>query len=128
LMEVSKESLLDDEDKDIDTDRSSESQVYRLIREMAHRTKSKRKTTRRPKRFGRGPGGERDHDIDMDQDESSDDGDEDELSMVEIRSRALGAGYTEAQLMNTIVQYEEMDIWIRVANGSKLRFIDGGSP
>jgi len=127
-MDCSKESLLDDDDKEQETDRSSESNIYRLIREMAQLSGKKKKPARRSKRFGKGPGGERDYDMDY-EDDSSDDGIEGELSVVEIRSRVLGAGYTEVQLNSTIMQYEDINIWTRVANGTKLRFIDNiGSP
>ena len=47
--------------------------------------------------MGKGPGGERDMDVD-----DSDEEDE-ELSMVDIRGRVLAAGFTEAQLMETII-------------------------
>ncbi|KAG6336325.1 hypothetical protein ID866_2774 [Astraeus odoratus] len=115
LMECSKESLYDDEDREHEPDRSVISQIYRLIKQMA--AEGGRKRRKRQRRFGRGPGGERDMNID------SDDDDEDELSLIDIRSRILGAGYTEAQLNDTLVEYENVDIWARVANGSRLRFI-----
>ena len=105
LMEASKESLLDDEDKEWEGDRSQQSQIYRLIKEMSRRTQKggKNSSTRRARRFGKGPNGERDFDMDMDEDSSDEDGHED-LSMVEIRSRVLGTGFTEAELMSTIQQ------------------------
>jgi DNA replication licensing factor MCM7 len=52
--------------------------------------------TRGEKRFGKGPGGERDMDVDSDDEDGS------ILSMMDIRARVLSAGYTEAQLMETI--------------------------
>lgn len=104
LMDCSKESLLDDDDKELETDRSSESNIYRLIREMAQLSGKKKKPVRRSKRFGKGPGGERDYDMDYEDDSSDDGGREGELSLVEIRSRVLGAGYTEVQLNSTIMQ------------------------
>jgi DNA replication licensing factor MCM7 len=105
LMEASKESLVDEEDKEWEGDRSQQSQIYRLIKEMSRRTPKGRKTrqSKRMKRFGKGPSGERDVDMDVDEGSSDDDGHE-ELSMVEIRARVLGAGYTEALLMSTIQQ------------------------
>lgn len=93
LMECSKESLLDEEDREVETDKSSQSRIFRLIKELAGVKQNKRA----PKRFGRGPGGERDMDVD-----DSEDDDTNVLTMVDIRNRVLAAGYTEAQLMETI--------------------------
>ncbi|KAF8844833.1 minichromosome maintenance protein mcm7p [Paxillus ammoniavirescens] len=118
LMECSKESLDDDEDKEYEPDRSVVSQIFRLIKNMAG--EGGRKRRKRQRKLGRGPGSERDMDIDSDE-EDDDDG---ELVLIDIRSRVLGAGYTEAQLNDTIAEYESIDVWARVANGSKLRFID----
>ncbi|KIK82554.1 hypothetical protein PAXRUDRAFT_832183 [Paxillus rubicundulus Ve08.2h10] len=118
LMECSKESLDDDEDKGYEPDRSVVSQIFRLIKNTAG--EGGRRRTKRQRRFGKGPGGARDMDIDSDE-EDEDDG---ELALIDIRSRVLGAGYTEAQLNDTIAEYESIDVWARVANGSKLRFIN----
>lgn len=106
LMECSKESLIEDEDKDRDRDRSVVSQIYRLIKDMSmskQNRKSKRQR-RRPRRMGRGPGGEREMDVDEEFDDSSDDDESGELSLVDIRARVLSKGFTEAQLMDTIIQ------------------------
>ncbi|KAI0664752.1 MCM-domain-containing protein [Cubamyces menziesii] len=121
LMEVSKRSLDDDEDEAHDHDRSDVSKIFRLIKEMAKQaqTGKKGRRTRGSKRFGRGPQGERDMDVDSDEEENAE-----ELSMVDIRSRVLTSGFTEAQLMETIIEYERLDVWTRVANNSKLRFIE----
>ncbi|GLB34765.1 putative MCM family protein [Lyophyllum shimeji] len=117
LMACSKESLHEDTDKEFEPDRSIVSQIFRLIKGMANVDRTpKRNRRRQTKRLGRGPGGERDMHVDSDEDE-------DELSMVDIRARVVNAGFTEAQLMETISQYEDLDIWMRVASGSKLRFI-----
>jgi len=97
LMECSKESLNEDEDRDYEPDRSVISQIYRLIKQMA--VEGGRKRRKRQRRFGRGPGGERDMDIDSDEDE-----DDEELPMIDVRSRVLSAGYTEAQLNDTIIE------------------------
>ncbi|KAH9930757.1 MCM-domain-containing protein [Fomitopsis serialis] len=126
LMEVSKESLHEDEDEERDQDQSATSKIYRLIKDMAADSraggKSKRRK-RRTKRLGKGSSGENDMDVD-DEPESSDEENAGELSMIDIRARVLRSGFTEAHLMETIVQYEDMDVWTRVANNSKLRFID----
>jgi len=95
-MECSKESLQDDEDKEYEPDRSVVSQIFRLIKSMS--SEGGRKRRKRQKRFGRGPGGEREMEVDSDEDE--DDGEE--LTLIDVRSRVLGAGYTEAQLNDTI--------------------------
>jgi DNA replication licensing factor MCM7 len=138
LMECSKESLQDEDDKEPDLDKSPISQIFRLVKSMAGSGDINLKRSKRPKRLGKGPDRERDMDID------SDDEDEDDstvLSMTEIRARVLSSGYNEAQLMETITtvslsglycngkisnsfqQYENLEIWVRVANNSKIQFI-----
>ncbi|KAK7693947.1 hypothetical protein QCA50_003521 [Cerrena zonata] len=119
LMEVSKESLYDDDEKDFDHDRSAVSKIYRLIRDMAIASKKTGRKPKRQRRLGKGPGGERDNRDDEDEDE------DEELSLVDVRARVLQAGFTEAQLMETVIAYEDNDVWMRVANNSKLRFIQG---
>lgn len=114
LMECSKESLYEDEDREQEADRSVVSQIYRLIKQMVAEGGQKRR--KRQRRFGRGSGGDPE---DSDEDEGSE-----ELSMIDVRSRVLGAGYNEAQLNETIIEYENVDVWTRVANGSRLHFID----
>jgi len=124
LMEVSKESLQEDEDEERDQDRSDVSKIYRLIRDMAIDRRSggkNKRSKKKTRRMGKGPAGENDMDVD---DDDSEDEDLDELSMIDIRARVLRTGFTEAQLMETIVEYESVDVWTRVANNSKLRFID----
>ncbi|KAI0263377.1 minichromosome maintenance protein mcm7p [Gloeopeniophorella convolvens] len=116
LMEASKESLRDeDEDADArDADRSDTSRIYRIVKDMAAGAAGASSAgARRARRLGRGPEGERD---------DGEDGALDVLSMVDIRARVLRAGYTETQLMTTIQEYEDLNIWTRVANGSKLSF------
>ncbi|KAF9535247.1 minichromosome maintenance protein mcm7p [Crepidotus variabilis] len=112
LMECSKESLMDEEEAEFEVDRSTTSQIFRLIKAMAGST-----LDRGEKRLGKGPGGERDMDVDSDDDEGG------ILSMTEIRARVLNSGYTESQLMETITEYEDTEVWMRVANGSKLQFV-----
>jgi len=119
LMEVSKESLQEDADKEYEPDKSAVSQIFRLIRGMATKGEeaSPRKSKRR--RLGKGPGWERDMDVDSDEEESVE-----ELAFIDIRARVLRAGFTEAQLNQTVAEYEDLDVWTRVANGTKLRFIN----
>lgn len=104
-MEVSKESLQDDEDKERDQDRSDVSRIFRLIKDMASdkQVGGKSKRWQKSKRLGKGPTGEQDMDVDED-DEDEDEDDLEELSLVDIRARVLRSGFTEAQLMETIVQ------------------------
>jgi DNA replication licensing factor MCM7 len=125
LMAVSKESLIDDVEKERELDHSEASIIYRLIKDMA---------AGRADLMGKGPGGETSMDIDEDVPSE-------ELSMVDIRARCQAKGYTETAIMDTILQvylpflpimvhaltkitsqYEELDVWTRVANGQKLRF------
>jgi len=145
LMEASKESLLEDENKEDGAggDRSTASRVYRLIRDMFDKgKKGKKRRFVRKKRFGKGPDRERDQDMDVDAD--SDDEDEGTLSMIDVRARVLAAGFTEVDLMGTIAevsemsplstrsftnicwipQYEGLEILMRAANGTKLQIIN----
>lgn len=102
LMEVSKKSLADDEDESHDHDRSDVSKIFRLIKDMAKQAHSGKKSRRArgTRRLGKGPSGERDMDVDDDDDEEA----AEELSLVDIRSRVLTSGFTEAQLMETILE------------------------
>ena len=95
LMECSKESLQDEDDKEPDVDKSPISQIFRLIKSMAGSGDGSTMRSKRPKRLGKGPDRERDMDIDSDEDSTV-------LSMTEIRARVLSSGYNEAQLMETI--------------------------
>ncbi|KAK0205704.1 MCM2/3/5 family-domain-containing protein, partial [Armillaria fumosa] len=99
LMECSKESLYEDDEQEREPDKSAVSQIYRLIKSMKdnldddENTPVKRRRT--TKRIGKGPGGEQD--MDVDEPESGP-----VLSMVDVRARVTTAGYTEAQLVETI--------------------------
>ncbi|KIO19909.1 hypothetical protein M407DRAFT_82167 [Tulasnella calospora MUT 4182] len=115
LMAKSKDSLRDDDDEgERDADHSVESKIYRIIKDMAA---SGKRRAGRGRKIGRGPGGERDMDVD-DEDEEA----EPELDMVDVRARVLAKGFTEDQLVATIDEYEDMNVFTRVANGTKLRF------
>ncbi|KAK0239767.1 MCM2/3/5 family-domain-containing protein [Armillaria nabsnona] len=117
LMECSKESLYEDDEQEREPDKSAVSQIYRLIKSMKdnldddENTPVKRRRT--TKRIGKGPGGERD--MDVDEPESGP-----VLSMVDVRARVTTAGYTEAQLVETIDKYEELGVLAKVSNGAKL--------
>jgi DNA replication licensing factor MCM7 len=97
LMEVSKASLQDDNEKDFEPDRSATSQIFRLIKGMAG--KGSRRSKRR--KLGKGPDRQRDMDVESDDDDEMDSS---EVALIDIRARVLQAGFTEAQLNETIVQ------------------------
>ncbi len=107
LMDCSKESLRDEDDREPDVDSSYISRIYRIIKEMAGSGGSKR--PRRAKRMGKGPAGERDMDVDSDEDE-----DGTVLSMLDMRARVLGAGFTEAQFMETITAVSKFACYIPI--------------
>ncbi|KAF5387543.1 hypothetical protein D9757_006542 [Collybiopsis confluens] len=121
LMECSKESLMEDNDQDREPDRSATSKIFRLIKGMAGAGKARK--PKRQRKLGKGPSGERDMDVDSDDDDNDSDYEASGLSMVDVRSRVLKAGFTESQLMEAISEYEEIEIWQRQANGTKLVFI-----
>ena len=98
LMEVSKESLYDDEEKEYATDRSDVSKIFRRIRDMFMKRGGATRNLRGRKRFGKGPDGERDMDVD------SDDEGTEQVSMINIRNEIMGRGFTEAQFMQTIIE------------------------
>ncbi|CAA7271618.1 unnamed protein product [Cyclocybe aegerita] len=116
LMECSKESLQDEEDREVEVDQTPISKIFRLVKDMAGSGGSGQRS-KRQKRFGKGPGGERDMDVDSDEEDGK------VLSVLDIRARVISAGFTEAQLMETITAYEDLEIWVRVAGGSKIQFI-----
>ncbi|KAJ9306183.1 hypothetical protein DTO217A2_4299 [Paecilomyces variotii] len=52
------------------------------------------------------------------------DGEEGELSMKRIRERVLAKGFTEDQLVQTVDEYANMDIWQITGNGTRLMFVE----
>jgi DNA replication licensing factor MCM7 len=96
LMDVSKESLQEDADKEYEPDKSAVSQIFRLIKGMAG---TGGKSRRKRRRLGKGPGRERDMNVDSDEDEETD-----ELQLIDIRARVLNSGFTEVQLNDTIAE------------------------
>ncbi|KAJ7172150.1 MCM2/3/5 family-domain-containing protein [Mycena filopes] len=134
LMECSKQSLDDDDGAELGPDKSALSQIFRLIKQMAGAgaPAGKRKQPRRKKqkRLGRGPNRERDMDVDSESEGGSDDEynvDPEEVSLIDIRARVTQGGFTEAQLNETIAKYEDLNVLMRVANGSKIRFVTADS-
>jgi DNA replication licensing factor MCM7 len=97
LIDVSKESLQEDADKDHEPDMSATSQIYRIVRGMVSSGKENQRQSKRRRKLGKGPSGERDMDTDSDEDD-----DDTELTLVDIRARILRLGFTEAQLNETI--------------------------
>ncbi|KAG9125137.1 Mcm2-7 hexameric complex component [Ceratobasidium sp. 392] len=112
LMEASKESLEERTEDGGEGDRTATSRIFRLMKGMATQP------TRR--RLGRGPGGESNMDVDEDDDSSE----MMQVAMVDLRARVLAKGFTETQLMDTIQQYEAINIITRLANGQFVRFVD----
>lgn len=108
LMECSKESLIDEEDREPEMDKSVTSRVFRLIKDMAG-TAGTELERPRARRLGKGPGGERDMDVDSDDDQEVGK----VLSMVDVRARILSSGFTEAQLMETITTVSRALRWSR---------------
>lgn len=97
LMEVSNESLKDDDDEaEHEGDRTIMSKIFRIIKDMMASAQVSARRGRRGGRLGKGPSGERDMDID------DEDDDAEELSMVDVRNRVTATGFTEAQLMDCI--------------------------
>ncbi|KAG7563153.1 hypothetical protein FFLO_01461 [Filobasidium floriforme] len=111
LMEVSKSSLYEHQmTQNSGEDQTDASKIFRIIKDMATAPRAAKKARR-----GR-----------RNSDETSDDEDEDldELNMVDVRSRVLAKGFTESALMETLIEYENMGVLVRAANGSLLRFVD----
>ena len=119
LMEESKRSLADEDDREHETDRTVTSKIYRIIRDMVEaERRSATPQPSRPRRLGRGPDGQREMDVD-DEPAAGDD----ELLINDIRARVLAKGFSEAHLMETILEYEDLGVWTRVANNTKLQFV-----
>ncbi|TYJ57734.1 hypothetical protein B9479_001588 [Cryptococcus floricola] len=60
---------------------------------------------------------------DMAQRAAEDDEEMGELTMMDVRGRVIAKGFTEMQMMDTILEYENMDVLMRTANGNKLQFV-----
>lgn len=99
LLDVSKASLYESKDGNrADNDMTSTSKIWRIMRDL-----------RRINAAGKG---------DADEDELL------ELNLRDVRDRVLAKGFTEDSLMDTINEYERLDIIQRVAGGTKIRFVD----
>ena len=139
LMEVSKSSLFDDEDKERDHDPTDMSKIYRLIKDMAS-SGAGRRTVRASKqkkaqKLGKGPVRHEEDDRvgEMEVDDEEMDSEDAEFgggfraeqSMREIRERVFAKGFTEYQLNACIQEYEDLNVWQREANDTILRFVSG---
>ncbi|KAL1847437.1 DNA replication licensing factor MCM7 [Paecilomyces lecythidis] len=52
------------------------------------------------------------------------DGEEGQLNMKRIRERVLAKGFTEDQLVQTVDEYANMDVWQITGNGTRLVFVE----
>ncbi|WVO15363.1 translation elongation factor Tu [Cryptococcus depauperatus] len=46
-----------------------------------------------------------------------------ELLVSDVRTRVIAKGFTDLQMMDTILEYENMDVLMRTTNGSRLQFV-----
>lgn len=96
LIDVSKASLYDDDDRAKETDTSETSKIYKLIRAMANENKQDRpRRTRGSQRMGKGPAR---MDEDMEDSDDEETGFTSEQSLREIRERVFAKGFTQDQL------------------------------
>lgn len=98
-MEASKESLLDESDRDREYDQTDTSKIFRIIKAMVSAKKGDAGLRRSRRRLGKGPGMDG-MEVDGDEDEDEDE----ELLIVDIRARVLAQSFTETQLMETILE------------------------
>ena len=80
LMEASKASLYEHAGREREGDASDTSRIFRIIKDMAARKERE------------------------EAEEDEEEGDEGELSMNEVRARVIAKGFTETQLMDTILE------------------------
>ncbi|KAL7421120.1 DNA replication licensing factor MCM7 [Cryptotrichosporon argae] len=100
LMDVSKASLYEhQQNRNAGEDQTDTSKIFRIVKDMAARARRA----------------------------ASDDDDDDdgqELAFNDVRARVLAKGFTETQLMDAVLEYESLGIWLRAANNTRLRFVD----
>lgn len=126
LMEVSKASLDNDQDEDMEVgtnrDVTDISKIYRIIREMTTSGSGRKdpSSTRIGGRVGRSR-----HNVAAN--DSDDEGGFKPIqNMREIRERVFAKGFTEERLLACITEYEQLDVWTRENNDTELRFLDNG--
>lgn len=134
LIEVSKASLHNEDERVRDADQTVVSKIFTLIKQMAASGAGQPAGRRRGARIGRGPA--RDG---MDVDDAAF---QPQQTMREVRDRVIAKGFTEDQLdvsglvsfafvslivdlQETIDTYTELDVWRLEANGTILRFLTG---
>lgn len=127
LMEASKESLQDEEEREQNRegDSSNMSKIFRAIKNMFETDReSPQPKLRRPRRLGKGPGGERDMDVDSDEDEGTQ-----EISITEIRARLTARSFRDDDIMATIDKvgsalllrkFKDADRWLSVRGIGRL--------
>ncbi|RSH95139.1 Mcm2-7 hexameric complex component [Saitozyma podzolica] len=103
LMDVSKASLHENQGR-TGEDQTDTSKIFRIIKDMASGG-------------GSGKRGRADDDEEEEEDELE------ELAMVDVRARVLAKGFTETQFLDTVLEYENMGVLMRTANGTRLRFV-----
>ncbi|KAI9636883.1 DNA replication licensing factor MCM7 [Dioszegia hungarica] len=138
LMETSKASLYEHQARDREGgDGTDTSKIFRIVKEMASssgkaeaREKAKKGGRgKKARKIGRRARGRAPESSDEDEEEEGEEENEDEeeeleeLAMVDVRSRVLAKGFTETQLMDTILEYENMGVLMRTANATRLRFV-----
>jgi DNA replication licensing factor MCM7 len=82
LMEASKASLYEHQGREREGDASDTSRIFRIIKDMASRREREMR----------------------EDEEDEEDEDEGEISMNEVRARVIAKGFTETQLMDTILE------------------------
>lgn len=136
LMETSKASLYEHQARDREGgDGTDTSKIFRIVKDMASssgkaaakeqarskktgnagRAKKTRKVGRRAR--GRGPSSDDEEEEEDEGEEEQEDEEEEELeelSMVEVRSRVLAKGFTETQLMDTILEVSLSFVRVRI--------------
>lgn len=110
LMDVSKASLYEHQTRDREGDGTDTSKIFRIVKDMASADGKARRTRRQGKssqqKKGSKKAGRARGPASSDEEDGEDDDDEglEELAMNEVRSRVLAKGFTETQLMDTILE------------------------
>lgn len=116
-MDVSKASLNENAGREREAgDQTATSKVYRIIRDMA----TAAGMGKGPKKLGSGPGRRRGRGAPQIESDEEDAGDG-ELAMVEVRNRVFAKGFTETQLMDTILEVSDASsvLWLLRRHANK---------
>ncbi|SGY73157.1 BQ5605_C005g03268 [Microbotryum silenes-dioicae] len=123
LMECSKASLHDHENRDRDVDQTTTSKIFTLIKTMAAAGQARVRGAGRSGRLGRGPPR---MEVDGDDEQGVEaDGFNPELNMREVRERVIAKGFTEDQFKDCLDTYAEVGVWQLEANETILKFLGG---